>query len=212
MKFRDDINLEETWVTSDSHFGHERIKGFSFRPDDHEEAMLAEWRKVVPDDATVLHLGDLVFSGNARFKNIIAPQLTGARKLLILGNHDHQRYSFYRDCGFKIIRPFAIKFPVWNDVEATISFSHYPWNPEFDGGRIPFDHFRIHGHIHNAGYTREAFVPFLAQHINVSVEQTHLSPVNLKLLLDAAVLGNFPQTSEASLAEAQHRKEANLEA
>jgi calcineurin-like phosphoesterase family protein len=65
---------------------------------------------------------------------------------------------------------------------------------------------RIHGHIHNNGYTREAFVPFLKQHINLSVEQTHYRPVNLKLLLDGALLGKYPQTTPEQLEDARQRK------
>ena len=69
MKFRDDINPANTWVTSDTHFGHDNIVGFCHRPGyakrdpdnygllPHEEIMLSEWRKEVPDDATFLHCG-----------------------------------------------------------------------------------------------------------------------------------------------------------
>jgi calcineurin-like phosphoesterase family protein len=70
----------------------------------------------------------------------------------------------------------------------------------------PYD-VRIHGHIHNNGYTRDAFVPFLKQHINLSVEQTKYRPVNLKLLLDAYLYGEYPETTEEQLADARARKE-----
>jgi calcineurin-like phosphoesterase family protein len=105
MKYRDDIDLYNTWVVSDTHFGHENIVGFCHRPLDHDQVMIAEWRKEVPDDATVLHLGDLSYRSNARFKHILAPELTGARKLLIMGNHDKQRYSFYKGSGFQPMQP-----------------------------------------------------------------------------------------------------------
>lgn len=230
MKFRDDIDIWNTWVTSDTHFGHNNIVGFCHRPEDHEQVIIAEWRKAVPDDATVLHLGDLCFRGNAFFKNIVAKELTGARKLLILGNHDHQRMSFYRDCGFKISRPFQIAVNVddevlqaatgdalveaqhifpWSAGWRTVSFSHYPWN-EAEEGSMLSGHTHIHGHIHNSGYTRDAFVPFLKDHINVSIEQTRYAPVNLGLLLDAALRGRFPETTEAQLEDARRRKKENL--
>ena len=61
MKFRDDIDIGNTWVTSDSHFGHENIGGFCHRPLDYDQIMVAEWRKAVPDEATVLHPGDLCY-------------------------------------------------------------------------------------------------------------------------------------------------------
>lgn len=187
--FRDDIDPDHTWVVSDTHFGHQNIIGFCNRPPDHEQVMMEEIARAVPPGDTLLHLGDLAYRGNAWFKNMIAPHLTdeSVRRLLVRGNHDRGRFSFYRQCGFQIIRPFEIRHAPW-----IISLAHYPWNPEHDGGTIPNNYIRIHGHIHNNGYTRDGFVPFLKQHINVSVEQTHYRPVNLGLLLDGALDGKLP--------------------
>ena len=216
LKFRDDIDPENTWIVSDTHFGHDNIVGFCHRPEDHEQVMIAEWRRVVPDTATVLHLGDLCYKGNARFKNLTARELTGARKLLVMGNHDRQRYSFYKQSGFNIVRPFAITYdpPVnrWYDTTPQIiTFSHYAWGAPDDEGTMPRNHWRLHGHIHNNGYTREGFVPFLRNHINLSVEQTRYTPVNLKALLDAAIAGVYEETTEASLDEARARRTRNKE-
>lgn len=206
MRFRDDIDPATTWLVSDTHFGHNNIVGFCHRPEDHEQVILAEWRREVPDHATVLHLGDLAYRNNGFFKNIIAPELTGTRKLLIMGNHDRQRYSFYRASGFQIVRPFAISYSTPMPSYA-ISFSHYPWSEDEDGPMGDLD-VRIHGHIHNNGYSRDKFVPFLRQHINLSVEQTKYRPVNLKLLLDAYLRGEYPETTDAQRDEARKRKEA----
>ncbi len=203
MKFRDDIDPEQTWVVSDTHFGHDNIVGFCHRPEDHEQVMIAEWRKEVPDDATVLHLGDLCYRSNTRFKNLIAKELTGARKLLIAGNHDKQRFSFYKASGFNLVRPFAIHFR-----KSIVSFSHYAWNRD-DEGPMPPHHTRLHGHIHNNGYSRGPYTPFLLNHINLSVEQTKYRPVNLKLLLEAALFGEYTETTQEQLDAARERKEAN---
>jgi calcineurin-like phosphoesterase family protein len=94
VKFRDDIEPENTWVISDTHFGHSNIVDFCHRPTHHESVMIEEWAREVPEEATVLHLGDLNYSHNAMFKNVHSKHLPGARKLLIQGNHDHQRFSF----------------------------------------------------------------------------------------------------------------------
>jgi calcineurin-like phosphoesterase family protein len=220
VKFRDDIDPANTWVVSDTHFGHDNIVGFCHRPEDHEQVMIAEWRKEVPDDATVLHLGDLAYRGNARFKNLIAKELTGERKIIVFGNHDRQRFSFYKQSGFHPARPFAIALDRENKLMdpsqkgyATeygghhVSFSHYPWSDEDEGRSMaPWD-VRIHGHIHNNGYTRDAYVPFLKNHINLSVEQTKYRPVNLKLLLDAYLDGVYPETTQEQLDDAAARKE-----
>jgi calcineurin-like phosphoesterase family protein len=199
MKFRDDIDPAKTWVTSDSHFGHTNIVGFCHRPADHDHLIMEEWARAVPaEDSTLLHLGDLAWKSNARFKNMVAPHLTGERKLLILGNHDKQRFSFYKQSGFNIVRPFAVKFGPWLDDETPglnsyrISFSHYAWNEAEEGPMMDWD-IRIHGHIHNNGYARAEYVPFLRNHINLSVEMTKYRPVNLKLLLEATLIGKLPE-------------------
>lgn len=227
IKFRTDIDLRKTWLVSDTHFGHENIVGFCARPEDHDQLMIAEWRKEVPDDATVIHLGDLCYKGNTYFRHVVAPELTGKNKLLILGNHDRKGIAFYRKCGFYCAWPFALGLTFASSgmildpravreesvstspVPWVVTFSHYPWGEPEDAGRIPSHHWRIHGHIHNNGYTRDGFVPFLRNHINLSVEQTHYRPINLGLLLDAVLLGEYPATTEAQLADARARKEAH---
>jgi calcineurin-like phosphoesterase family protein len=120
--------------------------------------------------------------------------------MLIMGNHDRGRPSFYRDCGFKIVRPFAITYQTPHGQDnVSVSFSHYPWNDDDEGRAMIDSEVRIHGHIHNNGYfdgrnhpLGNVLIPFLANHINVSVEQTRYRPVNLGLLLDAAILGRLP--------------------
>ena len=190
MRFRDDIDPARTWVVSDTHFGHRNIADFCHRPDGWESLMLENIAQAVPDaeDVTLLHLGDLCYRGNAEFRALIAPHIQpkSGRKLLIAGNHDRQRHSFYKKCGFKFASPFAINWGDW-----VVSFSHYPWSTEDDGGPMPDNVLRVHGHIHNNGYTRSGFVPFLAQHVNLSVEQTKYRPVHLGTLLSAVLDGHY---------------------
>lgn len=206
--FRDDIDPALTWVISDTHFGHKNIIEFCHRPADHDQLILENWAREIPDDATVIHLGDLCYKGNAWFREVIAPKLTGQRKLLVKGNHDGGRYSFYKRCGFKLARPFSI---MWGATE--VSFSHYPWNERGDAdfgveaeGPMPPNHLRLHGHIHNNGYTRAGFVPFLAQHINLSVEQTKYRPVNLALLLSGAIDGRVVYTEDVPDADTTEKE------
>lgn len=221
MKFRDDIDLENTYVTSDQHFGHDNIVGFCHRPEDHEHVMMERWAQAVPEDATVIHLGDVTYKGSRKFEKLIAPHLTGKRKLLILGNHDTARLSLYRAAGFQIARPFMLplewadgKIKIFEDIHrddtmrdaskmldqylatAIVSFSHYQWGDHEDEGVQPDNHIRVHGHIHNNGYFREGFVPYLKNHINVSVEQTKYRPVNLANLLSGYLLGTVQVSAD----------------
>ena len=211
-RFRDDIDPAKTWVWSDTHFGHRNITGFSHRPPGWASLLIENCALEVPDspDVTLLHLGDLCYRGNAEFRALVAPNIapkTG-RKLLIKGNHDHQRPSFYRKCGFKFARPFSI---MWGGTE--VSFSHYPWSIQDEGRPMPDNHVRLHGHIHTSGYSRATFVPVLRGHINLSVEQTNYKPVNLATLLSAALDGSYAADdgSPTSLdAEAVEKENAHV--
>lgn len=205
----EDFNPRKTWITSDSHFGHQNIVGFCHRPPDHEQIIMEEWAREVPPDGTVIHLGDLSYRNNGLFKNVISKHLTGERKFLIRGNHDHQRYSFYRASGFKQIRPMAFFYNEEGLSDATeliqgeyrISLSHYPWSEIDEERPINDADIRIHGHIHNSGYGTKLtpYIPFLKNHINVSVEQTHYRPVNLGMLLDACLYGKLPEENESRI-------------
>jgi hypothetical protein len=94
----------------------------------------------------------------------------------------------------------------WQTPEHVISFSHYPAKLN----ELAYNEIRLHGHIHNNGYSRDAYVPFLKNHINLSVEQTKYRPVNLKLLLEAHLLGEYPETTDEQLEDARRRREENL--
>lgn len=147
------------------------------------------WNEAVPDDGVVLHLGDLSWKNNGYFKHIVAPHLKGKKKYLILGNHDKQRFSFYRDSGFTIITEFEQSMFINGD-DVMVGFSHYPLKKPMG----PW-HVHLHGHIHNNGYggVHHAFAPFSKGQINISVEQTHYMPVNLYVLLDAYLHGCYEE-------------------
>lgn len=187
-KFRDDIDPLHTWVISDTHWNHANIIEFCHRPEGVDALMIKKWREVVPPADTVLHLGDLCWNSNAAFKQTVAPKLTGARKLLIRGNHDKHRDSFYRNCDFKLVSPFSIPYD-----DHIVSFSHYPWSESDELAPQRRRDVRIHGHIHNNGYSRSAFVPYFQNHINVSVEMIKYRPINLKFLLDGFLYGHVEE-------------------
>lgn len=179
---------KNTWIVSDTHWGHENIIKFCRRPVDHEDAMIQEWQDAVPADGVVLHLGDLSYTNNGMFRHLISKKLPGS-KYLIKGNHDSQRPIFYRDSGFTVIKPFEMRYG-----SHIVSFSHYPLKLS---ARVGPNRVHVHGHIHNNGYGGKGapFTPFAAGQINVSVEQTHYRPVNLKELLDGYIDGCYEPNS-----------------
>lgn len=137
--------------------------------------MITRWQKVVPWDATILHLGDLFFGGDRGFLDFytkISHRLTG-KKYLILGNHDKTGRD-YEFLGFDVIEPFTTKYRGWE-----VSFDHYP---KFlgDGKEL-----HVHGHIHNHPYAQGEEVR--PRNINVSAEVVDYRPHRITRLLNKAI-------------------------
>ena len=83
------------WYTADLHFGHEAIIGFCkrpFRSASHMDGALLEnlWSKVGPEDDLWI-VGDFAWgkrSDDEAWLHGIFQQLPGARRHLVIGNHD----------------------------------------------------------------------------------------------------------------------------
>src|SRR6266487_4695306 len=95
------------WLIADTHFGHKNIIKFQQRPESHDVMMLGEWIRLVPEEAQILHLGDVFLGkqGNPARWALVCGRLPGV-KFLIKGNHDKQKDSVYESAGFTIIDPF----------------------------------------------------------------------------------------------------------
>lgn len=177
------INPRRTFIIADTHWGHSNIIGFCFRPEDHEAVMVREWQKYVGAEDTVLHLGDLSYTNNAYFRHVTSKKLPG-RKLLIRGNHDKHRDSWYRQCGFRLVKPFSFTYTNRDTSEDwEISFGHY----QLPIGALGDRQLHFHGHIHNNGYGEAPEwppIPYRRNQINVSAEMMKYRPANLGLLLE----------------------------
>jgi len=133
---------------SDTHFNHDRVRGYSNRPDASVEVMnarlIAAWNSVVNIGDDVHFLGDFAFGDRpARVADIYAA-LRG-RKHLILGNHDEKNRR-------------TTELP-WTSVERLREVRH-------DGHRIVLCHYpieswagkhrgTIHCHGHSHGTSRK---------------------------------------------------------
>lgn len=166
------------YITSDHHFGHARIIDHCNRPfhdvEMMDDYMVMRWNEVVKPNDIVYHLGDLFWSEKSA--RDILPFLNGEIHL-ILGNHD-KNWKIGRNKKEK--SPFTpssnlivedgdivtIKEPIH------IVLCHYPlmsWNGAFHGV------FHMHGHTHNNSCLSEG------RRINVCVENTDYTPVNLNI-------------------------------
>lgn len=171
------MSLRPDFVISDSHWGHKNIVAYADRPYDHEAMMIKRWRSTVNPNHTVLHLGDLFFArkgGEKRFVEEIAPQLTGKRRYLILGNHDKRDFD-YEACGFTVLEPYSINYRSFE-----VSFSHYPRIVANEEQRI-----HVHGHVHRYYSGGMETRP---NNVNCCVEALDYRPQRLTKLLNTAIL------------------------
>jgi calcineurin-like phosphoesterase family protein len=158
----------DTYIISDTHWGHKNIIKYCDRPENHDELMVHNWINTVGERDVVLHLGDLAF----KTKNYINFAALPGEKHLIKGNHDHKSNDWYNENGFEIA-PRRIFF---NDGGETILFTHYPE----DNFNIEWD-INIHGHIHNNYYRVKE--EKARKFVNVSVEVMNYAPVKLRDIL-----------------------------
>lgn len=81
----------DTWIVSDTHFGHDRIMVYEpcrleamqsqgYR--NQNEWLIDNWNKTVGEDDLVIHLGDFAF------RDVAVIERLNGRILMVLGNHD----------------------------------------------------------------------------------------------------------------------------
>jgi calcineurin-like phosphoesterase family protein len=130
------------WLTTDTHFNHEKIKEYCGRPDDFEQKIVNGFSVLKPSDV-LIHLGDVCIGKETEsHEKYIIP--ISCKKILIRGNHDGKSQSWYMDHGWDwVCDSMSIK-----RCGKRILFSHAPmvWDGYWD--------INIHGHFHNANHRR----------------------------------------------------------
>lgn len=187
--------MAETWLTSDMHFGHERISQLAGRPfssvDDMNEHLVTRWNQNVGRDDTVYVLGD-THMGKIADSLPIAKELNG-RKILVPGNHDRvwrgndnkpQKQELwereYADAGYEVSHtPPSIKTEV-----GKISTNHFPISGDSQGLDRHAEHrpsdtgqLLAHGHVHDSWRQR-------GRQVNVGVDAWGGEPVHLSTVVD----------------------------
>jgi calcineurin-like phosphoesterase family protein len=184
------LNLD-TWLISDTHWGHDNIVKYCGRPRHHDQLMLDNWRRLVGPDDTVLHLGDLAYPSKARGRGLDR-EIRGlpGHKFLIKGNHDNESKEFYRHYfGFEVVGRSTKGFNwlEFEDNNRRVILSHFPWTIGREWK------VNIHGHIHNNGYSVDV-LGMGKDHRNISVEVMNYEPVKLGWVLHH---GRFQRPGEA---------------
>jgi calcineurin-like phosphoesterase family protein len=166
------------WVTSDTHYNHAGILGFTDYQgqlvrdfdtvDAMNECLLESWNSVVKPGDLVYHLGDVFFGDKEKFEKDW-PKFNGSKRLL-LGNHDDGKYlakgSFFQKIGLWRMFP-----------ELGILMSHVPLHEMslYRGKDLTRPMTNIHGHIHRLD---SAPGPYR----NVCVEKTNYTPIHIEEL------------------------------
>lgn len=168
------ILTPDTWIVSDTHFGHKNIVKYCNRPKNHNKLMEDQWRTLVQPEDTVLHLGDLAVWYGPEEENWLdlAATLPG-KKYLLRGNHDMRKDKVYTDHGFTLIPEFVQVID-----GKRILFSHAPDSTRFWEWDI-----NVHGHVHNSTYRDDPSLPQKRDYRNVSVEVMDYKPTRLKEII-----------------------------
>lgn len=87
----------KVYATTDTHFGHEKLKTMGEgRPDDYNEKMLKNFNKVQGD--ILIHCGDFCIGEDVKWhEEFFKATAKIKRKILVRGNHDHKSNSWYYD-------------------------------------------------------------------------------------------------------------------
>lgn len=143
------MRTPQDWIVSDTHFGHKNIvnpaKGCFCRPGfaniaEHDDRLICEWNRVVMQEDTVFHLGDVGMTVSGEALTRILRQLNGI-KILVAGNHDHWKsLRWWMSNGrFQFAAEKILYRGAW--------LTHIPAQELPAGAYI-----NLHGHLHNTGH------------------------------------------------------------
>lgn len=136
---------ETQWITSDWHFGEERLD-LLCRPfettEEHDETIIDKHNSVVDHDDVVLVLGDVTNENS--LKSLETVHRLNGRKILIRGNHDrkHDDVELLRYFEFVVDEGEGLVIES-ETIDEPCYATHYPTQ-----GRS--DMFNLVGHVHGA--------------------------------------------------------------
>lgn len=176
FRIKEEFGDCDVLITSDSHFDHYNIIGYTNRKDETGELfksswhmdkfLIDKWNATVKPGNLVIHLGDFSFRSD-RYRD----KLNG-KILLARGNHDKRRYDYLFD---KVVDSLELKIGEFN-----CYLTHQPieLDRHYKKGFVPdfslldkYDYI-ICGHCHNAFKTS-------GKNINVGVDVWNYSPISI---------------------------------
>lgn len=178
------LDPDNTFFTSDTHFNHAKIIELADRPfkdvEEMNEALIENWNNVVNEDSVVFHLGDVAFGGVMVIKGILT-RLKG-RKRLIIGNHDHRQNFKHWDAYFEAIQSQAsIRI-----ADTELVLNHYPFLCYGGSYRNVINLF---GHVHSVpGVGSGLDIPRLSMlfptQYDVGVDNNNFTPISFRKVME----------------------------
>jgi calcineurin-like phosphoesterase family protein len=165
------------WFTADCHFGHASIIESCKRPwsnvDKMDSDLIRLWNESVKPEDTIYIVGDFCIktAKHRSYYELILNKLNG-KKILIPGNHEIEKYSFY--CGDRGIGFWSLHYP-YVEVDDYL-VCHDPALATMDR-----DSWFLCGHVHDQYH-------ICGNVINVGVDVNDYRPISLN---DIHMLSNI---------------------
>lgn len=166
-------NSKKIFIISDTHFNHDIIKdpSFEWRPDNYNELIIKNWKKIVWPEDTIIHLWDVIFSRASELHDILA-QLPWT-KILVKGNHDMNRNSWYLSKWFNFVcDKIELRVNHKNVILTHIPIKLEEWQ------------YNIHWHLHSRKHRDQEFEKIQTdRHILYSCELEKYKPILLENMI-----------------------------
>lgn len=181
--------MGKIFLTSDTHFGHDREflwgpRGFT-SVEEHDKAVIKNWNEAVKPEDTVFHLGDVMLGDNDHGMNCLR-QLNGTI-YIIPGNHDTStRIKLYKT--LENVRVLESEIPGLDAAAATFKYKKYKFylshHPTMTSNLDADPHLKanlinLYGHTHQKKHFYEDR-PYM---LHVGLDSNNNTPI----LLDDAI-------------------------
>jgi calcineurin-like phosphoesterase family protein len=180
-----------TYLTADTHFGHDRIRTLATRPfidSPHQTGeLISKWNSVVPPNGVVYHLGDFAFCGAKNIEEIVG-KLNG-KIHLILGNHDMKFVEIERlitALEGRVYNAVELYAPAYNGRLYLSHMPHLSWDHSYLPG-----HYNCHGHLHlkrnesPKSADKDAIERLTAKHLDVGIDNFDYKPISIDAVYQA---------------------------
>jgi len=181
----------KTFFIADPHFGHHGIISYENRPfetvREMDEALIANWNRVVGKQDKVYLLGDISFYQDEVTAKLIK-RLKGI-KYLVLGNHDNPNVKRYYEMGFHRVYDYPII------LDGFWMLSH---EPLYTNTNMPYAN--IFGHVHAS----KQYTDYSSQSFCVSVERIDYTPIEFCEIKRLMGVSEVTESDCALISNASH--------